>query len=63
MRGVERETPAGWMRGDEAEAVNFTLKLWGGGEAARVIRTETNGGRGGGERAERALHSAQRGGD
>lgn len=37
--------------------------LGGGGEAASVIRTETNGGEGGGERAERALHSAQGGGD
>lgn len=29
MRGGVRETPAGWMREDEEEAVNFTLKLWG----------------------------------
>lgn len=62
MRGGERvrRQQAGW-RGDEEEAVNFTLKLGGGGS---VCDEDWNKSReGGGERAEGALHSAQRGGD
>lgn len=43
MKGGVGGSPGGWMRGNEEEAVNFTLKLWG---ASSECDEDWNGGGG-----------------